>query len=244
MITFFRKIRQKLIQQSPPGKTKTQISRYLAYAVGEIALVMIGILLALQVNNWNEQKKNKAFEREILNLLDQNLMKDSLLISIELIHAKTGNQLTDSLLNQVALGNYNEQLFIWLGKIINFQRFKSQSSAFEVLKSKCIESISDKELQLGLIEYYDQSLFKVYQSNKDVENSFNNDWVPVAKAEFIDFVYLQRIVPRDPKVFFESPSSIVLFKIFQDNRAGAIRRMENAVEEISKLRLLIKKQNL
>jgi hypothetical protein len=235
MVRIFSKMRKSLLSE---GKTL----RYIKYAIGEIALVMIGILLALQVNNWNEQNKNKAFEREILSLLDQNLMKDSVLISIELTNAKTGNQLTDSLLNQVALGNYDQRLYGWLGKIINFQRFKSQSSAFEVLKSKGIENISDKELQLGLIEYYDQSLFKVYESNKDVEYSFNNDWVPLVKAEFIDFVYLQRIVPRDPKEFFESPSSIVLFKIFQDNRAGAIRRMENAVEEISKLRALIKKQ--
>jgi len=235
MVRIFSKLRKSLLSE---GKSL----RYIKYALGEIALVMIGILLALQVNNWNEQKKNRTFEREILSLLDQNLMKDSVLISIELINAKKGNQLTDSLLNQVALGNYDEQLFVWLGKIINFQRFKSQSSAFEVLKSKGIENISDKELQLALIEYYDQSLFKVYQSNKDVESSFNNDWVPVAKAEFIDFVYNERIVPRHPKAFFESPSSIVLFKIFQDNRAGAIRRMENALDEISGLRTLIKKQ--
>ena len=49
MIKFFRKIRQKLL-----GKGK--IRRYLVYALGEILLVMIGILLALQVNNWNEEK--------------------------------------------------------------------------------------------------------------------------------------------------------------------------------------------
>jgi hypothetical protein len=131
-----------------------------------------------------------------------------------------------------------------MGKIINFQRFKSQSSAFEVLKSKGIENISDKELQLGLIEYYDQRLFKLYQSNSDVENAFNNDWVPVMKEEIQDFVYLDRIVPRNPKEFFESPSTIVLFKMYQDNRSGAIRRMETALEGIFKLRALIKKQKI
>lgn len=235
MIPFFRKIRQKLLSQN-------RVTRYLIYALGEIALVMIGILLALQVNNWNEQKKNHAFEREILSLLEQNLLKDSLLISIELEKAKTGNQLTDSLLAQVENKNYGEQLNFWMGKIINFQRFKSQSSAFEVLKSKGIENISNKELQLALIEYYDQSLFKLYQSNSDVENAFNIDWVPVMKEEIQDFVYNDIIVPRDPKEFFESPSTVVLFKMYQDNRAGAIRRMEVALEGISNLRALIKKQ--
>ncbi len=51
MMKFFRKIRQNFIE-------KENLKRYLLYAVGEILLVMIGILLALQVNNWNEEKKS------------------------------------------------------------------------------------------------------------------------------------------------------------------------------------------
>ena len=51
MLNIFRKIRQKLLQQNAA-------KRYLLYAFGEILLVVIGILIALQVNNWNEEKKN------------------------------------------------------------------------------------------------------------------------------------------------------------------------------------------
>jgi uncharacterized protein (DUF2249 family) len=50
MIKFFRKIRQKLLSENNFGK-------YLLYALGEILLVVIGILIALEVNNWNESKK-------------------------------------------------------------------------------------------------------------------------------------------------------------------------------------------
>ncbi len=53
MISFFRKIRQKLLNANT-------VSRYLAYALGEILLVVIGILIALQVNNWNEDRKTKG----------------------------------------------------------------------------------------------------------------------------------------------------------------------------------------
>ena len=52
MIKFFRKIRRKLL-------TENKISKYLLYAIGEIILVVIGILIALQVNNWNEDRKFK-----------------------------------------------------------------------------------------------------------------------------------------------------------------------------------------
>jgi len=59
MIKFFRKIRQNLLSEGKTGK-------YFKYALGEIILVMIGILLALQVNNWNERRKGRILEQKIL----------------------------------------------------------------------------------------------------------------------------------------------------------------------------------
>ncbi len=59
MIKFFRKIRQQLL-------TENKFSKYLIYAIGEILLVVIGILIALQINNWNEGEKEKKLEDESL----------------------------------------------------------------------------------------------------------------------------------------------------------------------------------
>jgi hypothetical protein len=64
MINFFRKIRKQLADQNKPLK-------YFRYAFGEIVLVMIGILLALQVNNWNEARKD---QRELGNILQSIAM--------------------------------------------------------------------------------------------------------------------------------------------------------------------------
>jgi hypothetical protein len=55
MISFFRKIRQKLLQQN-------QVTRYFIYALGEILLVTIGILIALQLNSWKEELTNRVAE--------------------------------------------------------------------------------------------------------------------------------------------------------------------------------------
>ena len=52
------------------------ISRYVLYAIGEVLLVMIGILLALQVNNWNETRKERAEEKEILTEISEALKSD------------------------------------------------------------------------------------------------------------------------------------------------------------------------
>ncbi|MFT5228281.1 MAG: hypothetical protein ACI865_002169 [Flavobacteriaceae bacterium] len=66
MIKFFRKIRYDLIEKNKTGK-------YLKYAVGEIVLVVIGILIALQINNWNESHKSNREETTILKNLCENL---------------------------------------------------------------------------------------------------------------------------------------------------------------------------
>lgn len=72
MILFYKRLREKLLQS---GQTK----RYLLYAMGEIILVMIGILLALQVNNWNEERKERDRESQALIRLyfeSENIIAD------------------------------------------------------------------------------------------------------------------------------------------------------------------------
>ena len=69
MIKFFRQIRQSLIMENKTGK-------YLKYAIGEIVLVVIGILIALQINNWNEQRKEDRLEAEYYCRLLEDAQQD------------------------------------------------------------------------------------------------------------------------------------------------------------------------
>jgi len=91
MIKFFRKIRQDLLSKGKTGK-------YFKYAIGEIILVVIGILIALSINNWNENRKDRKQEKELLtqlqsefvsnlNQLDQKIIlrKDMISASLKLL---------------------------------------------------------------------------------------------------------------------------------------------------------------
>ena len=69
MIKFFRKIRQNLLMENKTGK-------YFKYAIGEIVLVVIGILIALQINNWNESRKHLEEEQIILKKLANDVSND------------------------------------------------------------------------------------------------------------------------------------------------------------------------
>ena len=61
MIKFFRNIRQRMIKEN-------RVSKYLLYAIGEIVLVVIGILIALSINSWNEDRLDK---KEVAIYLEQ-----------------------------------------------------------------------------------------------------------------------------------------------------------------------------
>ena len=69
MLKIFRKIRQQVLSEN-------HFSKYLLYAMGEIILVVVGILIAIQINNWNETRKNKQTEQKMLQPILKNLEED------------------------------------------------------------------------------------------------------------------------------------------------------------------------
>ncbi len=73
MIKFFRRIRYDLMEKNKTGRPAWPVGRYFKYAIGEIVLVVIGILIALQLNNLNDEHKNIKEEIFILNNLNDNL---------------------------------------------------------------------------------------------------------------------------------------------------------------------------
>jgi hypothetical protein len=81
MIKFFRKIRQKLLSEN-------RFSKYFIYAIGEILLVVIGILIALSINNWNEFKKERITERDFLISIQNDLKQDTAFLSSQIKNNK------------------------------------------------------------------------------------------------------------------------------------------------------------
>ena len=92
MIKFFRKIRQQLL-------TENKFKKYLIYAIGEITLVVIGILIALSLNNWRESVKLKTTERYLYSDVLQEIRID--LIDIQ------GNRIY----NQKYLSRYIQRFY-------------------------------------------------------------------------------------------------------------------------------------
>ncbi|MCA0154407.1 hypothetical protein LBV24_14345 [Winogradskyella sp. 2Y89] len=102
MIKFFRKIRYDLMKQNKMGK-------YFKYAIGEIILVMIGILLALQVNNWNNNRLEAKEEKEVIEKLHADFKENKKILKQFLIGVKGSSKSQQILMNLI--GASKEELY-------------------------------------------------------------------------------------------------------------------------------------
>ena len=93
MFKFFRNIRQSLLM-------KDKISKYYKYAFGEIILVVIGILIALSINNWNEARKNRIEQLILINNIIEDLRLDSIHINKSLSEVGNQKRLVDDLISK------------------------------------------------------------------------------------------------------------------------------------------------
>ena len=150
MIKFFRKIRQRLL-------TENKFKKYLLYAIGEIFLVMIGILLALQVNSWNQKRLDHLEEKAILSNLKEDFRNaieefETLnLIRLDLIlAAKDAFKLSPDVVGKYP-DTYLDSLF---SKTLSGPTFNNKSGSLNVLlNSGKINLISNHHLKEILIEW-------------------------------------------------------------------------------------------
>ena len=153
MIKFFRKIRQNLLSEGKTGK-------YLKYAIGEIALVVIGILIALSINNWNENSKNRKLETSYLMRISKDLDNDLLDYEGTSELARERNErvlFLEQAIKDAQLVEKSPDYFI---KSIAYAGYTYRPAisnhSFEELKSSGrLELINNEDLRISIAKYYD-----------------------------------------------------------------------------------------
>jgi hypothetical protein len=148
MIPFFRKIRKKMADDNRP-------IQYMRYAIGEIILVVIGILIALQINNWNENKNNAAQANRHLVTLKLNLQDDikqaEKLLNITDTALQYSNTFLDQFKTLKPVDNRVQMYLIFLMLERNFEVNKSGVNT--IINSNGMAYINE-DLQLKILNYY------------------------------------------------------------------------------------------
>ena len=169
MIKFFRHIRKDLMEKNKTGK-------YFKYAIGEIILVVIGILIALQINNWNENRKERAIELSYLNRLVIDLEENKTLWQKTLLRKKKQLEAARIFLNFRFSKNqdtiikvlpYFQNLGIWKDININQVTFN------EMVSSGNLNLITNDSIKIKLLNL--DKLYKAILNNQELLKTEHND---------------------------------------------------------------------
>jgi len=191
MLRFFRSIRKSFLETN-------QARKYLAYAIGEIALVVIGILIALQINNWNQYQQARAEEQRILSSINAELgnlsWQSKRGIDVYMDVVKYSNSLL-SLLQQPASDYHLDSIEYYLGVMTNRWMFgkSNVTNIYDALAASGeLKYIESNELRTNLT-YLDRQLLllSVYE---DLHNEFVNTHLRPFLNDYMDgiSVYKER----------------------------------------------------
>ena len=142
---------------------KNNFIKYLMYAIGEILLVVIGILIALQINNKNEKTKQRAVEVKILKEMKLALNDDIWNLTINLNSYEKVSRALKIIKEQLPLDVPTNDSLAYAFQMSLFNNSVAPNiGAYETLKSKGIDLISNDSLRLAIIDVYEIG-YKYYQ---------------------------------------------------------------------------------
>lgn len=189
MINFFKKIRKKLL-------SKNKFSNYLIYAIGEIILVVIGILIALQINNWNEYKKKERFELSLLKEMKKNLKADIKDIEVNIKYnersIKSANIILSSFENNIP---FNDSLNKHYGKVPMVPKFLMSENAYNSMNNEGIRIIKNDSLRDVITFHYESHTSFLKEWNNSEWKTQMQDHRTLYRKFFKKFDFWADLVP-------------------------------------------------
>jgi len=202
VIPFFRKLRQRFLSEN-------RVTKYLLYAAGEILLVVIGILIALQVNNWNEGRKELKQGELLLNNIHREFLQNQQLLDTVLKfnqEAFDANRELIDLIGIDAAGLARHNLDSLLYFALNSESYlPARYTIDDALRSGQIDLIKDENLKNTLLQWgTDLDMIQTY---KTIQTNWQNQQMMPFMNRFISWrqteVYGGKTWYKPSKIPFE-----------------------------------------
>ena len=219
MIKFFRHIRKSLIMEN-------RTSKYFKYAIGEIILVVIGILIALQINNWNQERQNRIKETAILKQIHRDFKSNKVQLDSIISNNKVVVQSSNEI---IKLMPFKDQEFIidsiikYSPKIFSAKTFNPSNGTVEALiNSSSFDLIQNDSLRNLLVSW------------KDVYNDFSEEEQYARDLQISQISFFRRSIDytnpySDSNKAFIS-TSLEAQNFFIDKR-GSVQEVLDAIKD-------------
>ena len=204
---------------------KNKTGKYLKYAIGEIILVVIGILIALSLNNWNDNRKNRISERKLLDNIHRDFVQNKVgFDSLKAIHYRALDGL-DKLVDLFPLNNdsLKYEAYKEYNLKIKGMTYDPYSSSIEsVVNSNALQLIQDENLQKYLVSWKD--VFHDYKEDENVYYDYLNNFLWPYYRDVFDYTgkdTAMNLAARNTKKF----QNMIITR--RDNIRGIIHAIEN-----------------
>jgi hypothetical protein len=223
---------------------ENKTGKYLKYAIGEIVLVVIGILIALQINNWNEIRKDRIIEKQILDEMLISLKNDK--ETFEMLEKRLMEK--DSAIQKIL--DLKEQGELPFGKSFGGLigtarqtiRFTYDRSPYENLVALGINKMSNKDLLKDINKYYSQNLPRVTKFIEAIEEEYQpklqKSEEEAIKRGLLSKLFVKRNGDDKWSVMYQSnPNRLLEDERFYQSMIDEFQYMSNS---LGRLRNLIK----
>lgn len=238
MLFLLRQIRRKLLM-------KNQFIVYLLYAIGEIVLVVVGILIAVRIDAWNKEKEDRKKEVAFLKEIHVNLQEDTTLVNQLIIF----DSLKVISANQIfaVFGSKKSEFEMMIDAtphfdyLFAFQVLSQSRTAFDnMLSAESIGIVSDRVLRTKLSRYYNWN-FDVEERVKELTRSTRDLIVPMLwNEQRVKYLNPGLTVkqPKDAIKFYENPEVFSMIhgsKLVSQVQLSQAREMKSEALEIIRL---------
>jgi hypothetical protein len=237
MLHFLRKIRRSLINSG-------SMRKYTLYAIGEIALVVIGILIALSINNWNERSKDRVKEKMLLLKFEKTLESNCILLNGYINRMKRGNNSTNIVLSSISNNSeYSDTLdnHFHSSRVLIPLKFISYSG-YEEFKNLGFEIIDDDSLKNSIIKLYETVYPKMQEILDQFGGEFSSGLDEFVRNNFIGNNLENKDVPINYSKLINNNYYKYSLDEYQGVRQWLIEQYENSLDESESLLSFIKQK--
>ena len=211
MLRFFRQLRRRMLPES-------RFSKYLMYAIGEIMLVVLGILIALQIDNWNEGNRSRIAISEALMEVREDLVIDTLHLA-GVIKVRSEDLISQRRIIGV-LGErraFTDQTYRDLGRVMLQRQTKLLTNGYDLLNELGIRKLNNKELRNNLLEYYEWVHSWIGKELDDDTYEFESTWLPYVRENFSEWVFGEIGIPLSDTDLMADSYLLISLKMNEKN---------------------------
>ena len=226
---------------------QNKTGKYFKYAIGEIVLVVIGILFALQINNWNEHRKTRNLEIKTLKELRSDLMQNIDDIEGNITKLKECKRANEVVIYHMENNlPYNDSLDSYFANLYPYITFSPIQTTFNYLNQNGVKLLSNDSLRANISDLYANqfNLYKVFERTYLVEHH-NNYVKPMFMTEFDTWDLYESFKPRNYSQFIKNDDykqimnytvencyRFIMFQSrFKEKAEGLIYQIDNEIAE-------------